>query len=112
VLRIQVDHLGNAEKRGDPLGTSIIEGRYSSIYVSPIAKNAEQKRLSEGCLMAYAATHEIGHLLLGPQHAPEGIMRALWGEAEYRGMAQLCLDFNAEERLALWRAVPASAERP
>jgi hypothetical protein len=34
--------------------------------------------------MAYAATHEIEHLLLGEKHASSGIMRAVWGKPEPR----------------------------
>lgn len=56
--------------------------------------------------MAYAAAHEIGHLLLGDRHAPAGIMRAVWGKPEFRDMARLWLDFRAGEREALREAVP------
>jgi hypothetical protein len=48
---------------------------------------------------------EIGHLLLGPNHSPAGIMREVWGEADYRGMAQRWLGFGAAQQQALWRAV-------
>jgi len=57
-------------------------------------------------LMAYAATHEIGHLLLGPNHSPSGIVRAVWGETEYRSMAHRWLDSRAAEQQALWPEVP------
>jgi hypothetical protein len=107
LLRIVVAYPGNQNKRGDPLGTAMVESGYASIYATDIHKYAAHNGLPDGTLMAYAATHEIGHLLLGPSHSSAGIMRAVWGEAEYRGMAQRWLGFGVAEQQALWRAVPA-----
>jgi len=107
LLRILVAYPGNQNHRGDPLGTAMVESGYASIYAADIHKFAAHNGLPDGSLMAYAATHEIGHLLLGPNHSSSGIMRAVWGEAEYRGMAQRWLDFGATEQQSLRRAVPA-----
>lgn len=107
LLRILVAYPGNQNKLGDPLGTAMVESGYASIYATEIRKYAAHNGLTEGNLMAYAATHEIGHLLLGPNHTSSGIMRAVWGVAEYRGMDQRWLGFGAAERHSLWRAVPA-----
>jgi hypothetical protein len=107
LLRIVVAYPGNQNKRGDPLGTAMVESGYASIYATEIHKYAAHNGLSDGTLMAYAGTHEIGHLLLGPNHTSSGIMRAVWGVAEYRGMDQRWLGFGAAERHSLWRAVPA-----
>jgi hypothetical protein len=111
LLRIVVAYPGNQNKRGDPLGTAMVESGYASIYATDIHKYAAHNGLPDGTLMAYAATHEIGHLLLGPKHSSSGIMRAVWGEAEYRGMDQRWLGFGAAEQQALWRAVPAPDQR-
>lgn len=81
-------------------------GGYASIYASEIRKYEDHNGLPAGSLMAYAATHEIGHLLLGGKHSASGIMRAVWGKSEYRDMAQRWLGFSAAERQALMRAVP------
>jgi len=107
LLRIVAAYPGNQNKRGDPLGTAMLESGYASIYATDIHKYAAHNGLSDGSLMAYATTHEIGHLLLGPNHSSSGIMRGVWGENEYRGMAQRWLGFGAAEKKALWRAVPA-----
>ena len=107
MLRILVAYPGNQNKRGDPLGTAMVESGYASIYATEIHKYAAHNGLPDGTLMAYASTHEIGHLLLGPNHSPSGIMRAAWGEAEYLGMAQRWLGFGAVEQHSLLRAVPA-----
>ena len=111
LLRIVGAYPGNQKQRGDPLGTAMVESGYASIYATEIHRYAAHNGLTDGALMAYAATHEIGHLLLGPQHSLSGIMRAVWGEAEYRGMEQRWLGFGAAEQHDLLRAVPASDQR-
>jgi hypothetical protein len=58
--------------------------------------------------MAYAAVHEIGHLLMGKDHSRTGIMRAEWGKAEYGEMAQRGLAFSDAEAKAMRRAVPST----
>jgi len=79
----------------------VLENRYASLYVYEIRTYADQNGLAAGRLMAYVAAHEIGHLLLGPVHSSSGIMRAAWGEEEYRDMAHGRLDFSEAERQAL-----------
>jgi len=111
LLRIVAAYPGNQNKRGDPLGTAMVESGYASIYATEIHKYAAHNGLPDGTLMAYAATHEIGHLLLGPKHSSQGIMRAVWGEVEYRGMGQRWLGFGAAEQQALLQAIPATDQR-
>ena len=110
MLRVQVAYPGKQTKVGDPLGAAVVESGYASIFVSEIRQKADHNGLPTGSVMAYAATHEIGHLLLGPQHSSLGIMRAVWTEADYRDMAQHWLGFNAAELRALRRA-DAAADR-
>lgn len=111
MLRIVGAYPGNQKQLGDPLGTAMVESGYASIYATAIRKFAALNELPLATLMAYAATHEIGHLLLGPNHTPSGIMKAVWGPAEYHGMAQRWLDFGPAEQASLRRAVPATGER-
>jgi hypothetical protein len=107
LIRILKAHSGIRNKQGDPLGWAEVEDSYASIDASEIRKYANDNGLPAGNLMAYAAAHEIGHLLIGKKHASSGIMRALWGKTEYHEMAQLWLGFNASERESLREAVPA-----
>ena len=107
MIRILKTHVGNQNKLGDPLGSAVVGSSYSSLYASEIGKYADHNGLPASNLMAYAAAHEIGHLLLGENHAPSGIMRAVWGKTEYREMAQRWLGFNGAERQALREALPA-----
>jgi len=86
----------------------VVESGYASIFTNEIRGYADRNGLPGGSLMAYAVTHEIGHLLLGEKHASSGIMRAVWGKSEYRDMAQRWLGFGAAEQQALVRALPAA----
>jgi hypothetical protein len=106
LIRILAAHPGHPNKLGDPLGSAVVENSFASLYVSEIRKYADHNGLPAGTLMAYAATHEIGHLLLGENHSSSGIMRAVWGRTEYRDIAQRWLGFSAAERQALQEAVP------
>ncbi len=107
MIRILKAHVGQPNKLGDPLGWAEVESSYASLDASEIRKYANHTGLPAANLMAYAATHEIGHLLLGKKHASTGIMRASWGKTEYREMAQRWLGFSDAERQALRRALPA-----
>jgi hypothetical protein len=111
VIRILATHPGRPSNLGDPLGAAMVQDGYASIYASEIRKYEDHNGLPAGSVMAYAVTHEIGHLLLGEKHSASGIMRAVWGKLEYREMAQRWLGFSAAERQALMRAVPAPGQR-
>lgn len=78
LIRIMPAHSGQPNKLGDPLGSAIVANSFASLYVSETRQYADQNGLSAASLMAYAMTHEIGHLLLGEKHASSGIMRAAW----------------------------------
>jgi hypothetical protein len=49
-------------------------------------------------VLAYAAAHEVGHLLLGYQaHSPRGLMKATWDVRDVWAMAQGQLHFSLEQ---------------
>jgi len=52
-------------------------------------------------LLGYAIAHELGHLLLGAGHPPNGIMRAYWSEGEVQSINQQHLKFDSAERAAI-----------
>ncbi len=108
LFRIQSRYPGNVKRTGDALGTAEIEGSYASLYASEIRQAADLCGLSFGCLAAYATVHEIGHLLMGKEHSRSGVMRAEWGKAEYRNMAQRWLAFSESESAMMRRAVPGT----
>lgn len=110
LFRIQNRYPGTLRRSGDPMGSAEIEGHYASLYASEIRQSADRSGLSYGSLMAYAAVHEIGHLLLGKEHSRTGVMRGAWGKAEYREMGQRGLNFSEAERQALRLALDAPGQ--
>jgi len=105
IIRILRNHHGERNALGEPLASASVDNAFASLYLSEVSKYAGRNGLSAGTLLAYAATHEIGHLLLGRNHMSSGILRAAWGKAEYREMAQLRLDFGPGERQSLRQAL-------
>jgi hypothetical protein len=82
LIRILKANIGIQNKLGDPLGWAEVESSCASLGASEIRKYANDNGLPAGNLLAYAAVHEIGHLLLAKKHASSGIMRAVWGKTE------------------------------
>jgi len=52
-----------------------------------------------GCVMA----HELGHLLLGPGHVPDAIMRASWGTGDLEAIRRRRLVFNRAQNTVIRR---------
>jgi hypothetical protein len=50
-----------------------------------------------GELLGFVIAHELGHLLLGPGHAPGGVMRGGWGLREMEALRKRWLTFNKNE---------------
>lgn len=97
-LRILARYPKDWPKGADPLGSADIASSYASVYAEEIRANAAAKNVGFELLVAYAAAHEIGHLLLGSRHSSSGIMQASWGNLTCRNMSQRWLDFNTQER--------------
>jgi len=87
--------------RGFRLGTSFADhegGTYATVFLSPVRDQAARQNFSWVTILAYAAAHEIGHLLLGNQaHTPRGLMKAKWGREDYEGMSQNRCLFSDEQ---------------
>lgn len=111
VLRILGRHPGGQKKYGAPLGSAEVEAGYITLFAAEIQRAAEQNRLPVGAVMAYAAAHEIGHLLLGPEHSPRGIMSATWDKADYHGMGQRSLVFSRAETARMQQGTRSRDEK-
>ncbi len=99
VLRILAGCPDGRSSRGDVVGHA--GGLFISLCVAEILKIEKDNFLDHGCVMPYAAAHEIGHLLLGPAHGPSGIMRAVWGKAELSALQRGRLNFSEAEAKAM-----------
>jgi hypothetical protein len=108
VIRILARYPGGYRRLTEPLGYAVIEEGYVSLYASEIRQVAVHWDLSFGCLLGYAAVHEIGHLLLGREHSRSGVMRAVWRRSECSRMSQSRLTFSESEGEAMRRSVPAN----
>lgn len=101
LVRIVTHPIELEPKSGDPLGSAVINNHYATLYAGEIRTWAGRQGVSFPSLMAYAAAHEIGHLLLGPQHGSAGIMQAVWGKTAHKDISQRWLGFEPAEREAM-----------
>jgi hypothetical protein len=108
VIRILTSYAGHGTKPVAPLASAVVDDGHASLYALEIRQFAADNSLSLGCLMAYAAVHEIGHVLLGKGHSRSGIMRAVWDRADFAWMAQCGLAFSKPEGEKMRQAVPAN----
>jgi len=79
------------------LGQSMADregGTYSSLFLERIQDAAEEANVPWDIVLAYAAAHEVGHLLLGSEaHTARGVMKAHWGREDFQAMNQHQLHF-------------------
>jgi len=57
-------------------------GVHASLHFAQIVGLAERARVEPARLLALIALHEVGHLLLGPDHYPMGIMQSHWSNKQ------------------------------
>jgi hypothetical protein len=85
----------------ESLGLSVADsngGTYASVFVQPIKDTAAEANLPWVIVLAYAAAHEIGHLLLGKgTHTAKGVMKPYWNTDDLWSMAQNRLHFSLEQ---------------
>lgn len=85
-LAIRFVRLPASRGQADPvaLGYSLVDtrlraGALATVYVDRVEALAAARRLDVPTLLGRAMAHEVGHLLLGTaDHAPAGLMRAVW----------------------------------
>jgi len=102
LIRVVADSGKNMKNvRREKLGMSVAGhdgGTYGTVFLKPAEEEASDANLPWTIVLAYAAAHEIGHLLLGDQaHTGQGLMRATWGIGDFAAMAQNRLHFTAEQ---------------
>ncbi len=76
-------------------------GSLADAYVESIRSLAERHEADADALLGCVIAHELGHLLLGPGHVPDGVMRAAWNGNELKALRQRWLKFNETERILL-----------
>jgi len=86
--------------RWEKLGMSIADhdgGTYGTVFLKPVEEKASDANLPRIVVLAYAAAHEVGHLLLGEAHSPQGLMKATWSANDFVAMSQNDLHFSPEQ---------------
>jgi len=63
-------------------------------------------------VLAFTMAHELGHLLIGPGHGSDGIMRANWSREELDALSRNRLKFNKAQRAAILRNLRSRAAGP
>jgi hypothetical protein len=72
-------------------------------YIQSVRETSDFQTADLAVLLGVVIAHELGHLLLGPGHAPSGVMRSAWGSREVRALTQRQLAFNREQRAKMQR---------
>ena len=102
VIRVVADTGKNMKNvRVEKLGMSVAGhdgGTYGTVFLKSAEEKASDANLPRSIVLAYAAAHEVGHLLLGDQvHTPRGLMKATWDTNDFQAMAQNNLHFSPEQ---------------
>ena len=93
----------------DVMGKAFVEdhsgGTMADAYFQAIQVRSEQHNGDSGLLLGFVMAHELGHLLLGPGHTPEGVMQAAWGQKQMDALRQRWLRFTEEGAARIRRAL-------
>jgi hypothetical protein len=105
--------------RWQHLGQSIADhegGTYATVFLDLVEDAAANAGLPRTLVLAYAAAHEVGHLLLGDDaHTSDGLMKASWKSEDFQAIALNRFHFSprqAEElkhRYGTGRSIEMSA---
>ena len=63
-------------------------------------------------MMGYTMAHELGHLLIGAGHRPNGLMRAALSKKELDALNHRHLKFNEAEQAAILHKLRSRAAAP
>lgn len=94
----------------DVMGKAFVEehgGYMADAYFQAIQATSEQHRGDSGVLLGFVMAHELGHLLLGPGHSPDGVMQGKWGQKQWDALRQRWLRFTEEGAARVRRALQA-----
>lgn len=114
---IVVRLLAKANKdRDQALGVSMAmkngTGVHSSLHFAQIVSLAERARVEPIRVLALIALHEMGHLLMGPNHYPVGIMQSHWNERQLDETLRGDLFFTQPQAAKLQSSLVARSAPP
>jgi len=82
----------------DAMGRAFVEDRGGTIadaYFPAVRATAQLVNGDTGVLLGSVMAHELGHLLLGAGHTPDGVMKAAWGQDQVFALYKQWLNFSA-----------------
>ena len=91
------------ESSREEMGFALVSARTGSasdawVFYQRVEDAAESELASASQILAYAMAHEIGHLLLGPDHhSREGIMCAHWNQKSLEEVSQGQMLFSRDQ---------------
>ena len=95
------------------LGTAILDevsGGRAYVFYERVVRRAAEHRVDATLALGAALAHEAAHIILGKgAHTAAGLMRASWGDQEFRLMRAGMLVFSSGEAQAIRRALEAQS---
>jgi hypothetical protein len=79
-------------------------------YFKAVQKLAAAHDANADAVLGFVIAHELGHLLLGEGHVPDGVMQAQWGGAAVKALERRWLQFNPVQRERIQSKLRAKAE--
>ncbi len=91
------------DSRRQPLGYSVVRDRggHGVIFGQTVLSQANAGNVPWSLLFAYAAAHEIGHLVLGPSHSETGLMKPNWDRKDLQAMYRNSVHFSGEQKRSI-----------
>ena len=80
-------------------------GYLADTYYQAVSDLAGRHQADAAVLLGFVIAHEIGHLLLGPGHVSDGVMRTGWNVSELQALRQRWLRFNQAESARIRQAL-------
>ena len=94
----------------DVMGKAFVEdagGYMADAYFQAIQATSEQHNGDSGALLGFVMAHELGHLLLGPGHTPDGVMQAAWRQKQMDALRHRWMKFTEEGAARIRHALAA-----
>jgi hypothetical protein len=92
----------------DVMGKAFVEdagGYMADAYFQAVQATSEKHHGDPGVLLGFVMAHELGHLILGAGHTPDGVMQAAWGQKQMDALRQRWLRFNQQNAVRIRRAL-------
>jgi hypothetical protein len=110
VIRLRTDKppLTVSSTSLDVMGKAFVAdsgGYMADAYFQAIRATSERYHSDSDVLLGFVMAHELGHLLLGAGHTPDGVMQAAWGQKQIDALRQRWLRFNERSAVRIRHAL-------